>query len=71
MIAYFLERPYLIAILIALVILTLFVCVKAGQASARRGRANEAIIKKLKEENEILRQKLEALLTFINEHKEV
>ena len=25
----------------------------------------------LKEENEILRQKLEALLTFINEHKEV
>ena len=26
---------------------------------------------KLKEENEILRQKLEALLTFINEHKEV
>ena len=26
---------------------------------------------RLKEENEILRQKLEALLTFINEHKEV
>ena len=53
MIAYFLERPYLIAILIALVILTLFVCIKAGQASARRGRANEAIMKKLKEENEL------------------
>lgn len=53
MIAYFLERPYLIVILIALVILTLFVCVKTGQASARRGRANEAIIKKLKEENEL------------------
>lgn len=51
MIAYFLERPYLIAILAALVVLTLFVCVKAGQASARRGKANEAIIKKLKEEN--------------------
>ncbi len=53
MIAYFLERPYLIAILAALVVFTLFVCVKAGQASARRGKANEAIIKKLKEENEL------------------
>lgn len=53
MIAYFLERPYLIAILAALVALTLFVCVKAGQASARRGRANEALLKKLKEENEL------------------
>ena len=53
MISYFLERPYLIAILAALVILTLFVCVKAGQASARRGKANEALIKKLKEENEL------------------
>lgn len=53
MIAYFLERPYLIAILAALVVLTLFVCIKAGQASARRGRANEALIKKLKEENEL------------------
>ncbi len=53
MIAYFLERPYLIAILAVLVVLTLFVCVKAGQASARRGKANEAIIKKLKEENEL------------------
>ncbi len=53
MIAYFLERPYLIAILAALVVLTLFVCVKAGQASARRGKANEALMKKLKEENEL------------------
>lgn len=53
MIAYFLERPYLIAILAALIVLTLFVCVKAGQASARRGRANEALLKKLKEENEL------------------
>lgn len=53
MISYFLERPYLIVIMAALVVLTLFVCVKAGQASARRGKANEAIIKKLKEENEL------------------
>ncbi len=53
MIAYFIERPYLIAIMAALVALTLFVCVKAGQASARRGKANEALIKKLKEENEL------------------
>lgn len=53
MIEYFLERPYLIVIFAALVVLTLFVCVKAGQASARRGKANEALIKKLKEENEL------------------
>lgn len=53
MIAYFLERPYLIVIMAVLVLLTLFVCVKAGQASAKRGKANEAVIKKLKEENEL------------------
>lgn len=53
MTAYFLERPYLIVILVALVILTVFVCVKAGQASARRGKANEALLKKFKEENEL------------------
>lgn len=53
MIAYFLERPYLIAILAVLIVITLFVCVKAGQASARRGKANEALLKKLKEENEL------------------
>lgn len=53
MIAYFLERPYLIAIMATLIVLTLFVCVKAAQASARRGKTNEALIKKLKEENEL------------------
>lgn len=53
MIQYFLERPYLIAIMAAVILLTLFVCVKAGQASARRSRANEALIKKFKEENEL------------------
>ncbi len=53
MIEYFLERPYLIAIMAALIVLTLFVCVKAAQASARRGKNNEALMKKLKEENEL------------------
>ena len=53
MIQYFLERPYLILIMLAVILLTLFVCVKAGQASAKRSKANEAIIKKLKEENEL------------------
>ncbi len=53
MIQYFLERPYLIVIMLAVILLTLFVCVKAGQASAKRSKANEAIIKKLKEENEL------------------
>ncbi len=53
MLQYFFERPYLIVILLAMVVLTLFVCVKAGQASSRRSKANENLIKKLKEENEL------------------
>ena len=53
MIQYFLERPYLIAILAAVMLLTLFVCFKAAQASAKRTKGNEALIKKMKEENEL------------------
>ena len=53
MIQYFLERPYLIAIMAAVILLTLFVCIKAGQASARRSKMNEALIRKFKEENEL------------------
>ena len=53
MIAYFLERPYLIVIFIALIILTLFVCLKAGQASSRRHAEMEKNMKKLKEEKEL------------------
>ncbi|MBR3817531.1 MAG: hypothetical protein IKJ41_00115 [Clostridia bacterium] len=56
MIQYFLERPYLIVIMLAVILLTLFVCVKAGQASAKRSKAKEAIIKKLKKENELRRE---------------
>lgn len=51
MIQYFLDRPYLIIILIAVLALTVFVCIKAGQASAKRSQVNQALIKKLKEEN--------------------
>ncbi len=53
MIAYFLERPYLILIFIALIVLTLWVCLKAGQASARHHAETEKTMKKLKEENEL------------------
>lgn len=53
MIQYFLERPYLILILLAVLALTVFVCIKAGQASAKRSQVNEALMKKLKEENEL------------------
>ncbi len=53
MIQYFLERPYLILLMAALIILTLFVCVKAGQASSRRSKEVEKIMKKLKEENRL------------------
>ncbi len=53
MIAYFLERPYLIIIFVALIILTLFVCLKAGQASSRRHAELEKNMKKMKEEKEL------------------
>ncbi len=53
MVAYFLERPYLIIIFIALIILTLFVCLKAGQASSRRHAEMEKNMKRLKEEKEL------------------
>lgn len=53
MIAYFLERPYLILIFIALIVLTLWVCLKAGQASAKHRAETEKTMKKLKEENEL------------------
>lgn len=53
MIEYFSERPYLILIMAAVIALTVFVCIKAGKASAARSRENEAIMKKLKEENEL------------------
>ena len=46
---YLIERPYWFAIFGALILITLFVCVKAGKASAKRYKANEAIMKKLKE----------------------
>lgn len=51
MVQYFLERPYLILLMAGLILLTLFVCVKAGQASSRRSKEVEKIMKKLKEEN--------------------
>ena len=49
--SYMLEHPYWFAILGVLVVITVFVCYKAGAASSKRYKANEAIIKKLKEEN--------------------
>lgn len=58
---YLIERPYWFVIFGVLILITLFVCIKAGQASSKRYKANEAIMKKLKEEN-ILRNEF-ALLT--------
>lgn len=49
--AYMLEHPYWFVILAVLIIITVFVCIKAGAASSRRYKASEAIMKKLKEEN--------------------
>ncbi len=53
MIQYFLERPYLIILMAALVALTVFVCIKAGQASSRHSKEVEKLMKKLKEENQL------------------
>lgn len=49
--AYMLEHPYWLVILAVLIIITVFVCIKAGAASSKRYKASEAIMKKLKEEN--------------------
>lgn len=51
--SYMLENPIWLVILAALIILTVFVCIKAGAASSKRYKANEAIMKKLKEENQL------------------
>ncbi len=58
--AYMLENPYWFAILGVLIVITVFVCIKAGAASSKRYKANEAILKKLKEEN-ILRNEFAVL----------
>ncbi len=61
-----LENPVWIAILVLLIIITLIVCVKAGAASSKRYRANEEIMKKLKEEN-ILRNEFAVLTNSLIE----
>lgn len=53
MLEYLTQRPYLIAILAVLAAFTLWVCYKAGKASARTHRRNEEIMKKLDEENRL------------------
>jgi hypothetical protein len=57
---FLIERPYWFVIFGVLILITLFVCIKAGQASSKRYKANEAIMKKLKEEN-ILRNEFTVL----------
>ncbi len=69
MIQYFLERPYLILLMVALVVLTVFVCIKAGQASSRHSKEVEKIMKKLKEEN-ILRNEFSALTAELVENSD-
>ena len=48
---YLIEHPYWFPIFGVLILITLFVCFKAAQASSKRYKKNEAIMKKLKEEN--------------------
>ena len=67
--AYMLENPYWFAILGVLIVITVFVCIKAGAASSRRYKTNEAIIKKLKEEN-LLRNEFSVLTQSLIENAE-
>jgi hypothetical protein len=53
MIQYFIDHPVWIFVLAAVTLLTIFVCIKAAQASSKRYAANEKTIKKIKEENEL------------------
>lgn len=66
---YLIERPYWFVIFGVLILITLFVCIKAGQASSKRYRMNEAIMKKLKEEN-ILRNEFAVLTDSLIEKSE-
>ena len=51
MFRYLADNPVWIVALVATAILTVFVCIKAAQASSKRYAANEKTIKKIKEEN--------------------
>ena len=51
MLEYFKQNPKYIFLIVALLILTLWVCYKAGQASLRHSRETEKIISRLKREN--------------------
>lgn len=66
---YLIERPYWFVIFGALILLTLFMCIKAGQASSKRYKANEAVMKKLKAEN-ILRNEFAVLTESLIEKSE-
>ncbi len=57
---YLLDNPIWIAVLAVLIVITVFVCIKAGAASSKRYRENEEIMKRLKEEN-ILRNEFAVL----------
>lgn len=50
---YFASHPLVVLILVMLVLLTAFVCVKAAQASKKRYAENEKIMNKLKEDNRL------------------
>lgn len=53
MLEYYSQHPLYAVLLVALIIVTAFVCVKAAKASARRSRETNKIMNKLKEENKL------------------
>lgn len=53
MLEYYSQRPYLVVILVAMAAFAVWACIKAAKASGRNHRENEAIMKKLDEDNRL------------------
>lgn len=58
-ILYFKEKPYLLLILAALIVLAVWSWMKAGKAAAKRQKENAALLKKMDEDTALMREFLE------------
>lgn len=66
MLEYYSQHPYYLALIIVLALITVVVCIKAVSVSVRRGRENQKIIDKLKEERRLLNDYSIVTETLIN-----
>lgn len=56
MILYFKENPHLLLVLIAVIIFTLWLCIKAGVASKKHYNKNADLMAKIKEETQLIKE---------------